>query len=312
MSAVLCVGEAMVQVTPTEGQGITSGTTFQLVVGGAESNVASLVAQLGHDTTWLGAVGDDPFGQIVTSSLEAVGVDVSKVIRDVEHKTGVYFKDVSGDKTTVHYYRQSSAASHMDSSILGEVNRTSWDIVHLSGITPALSATCDQLVRSVVVDRALGSATVSFDVNYRSSLWGLGVASKALRKYANSADIVFVGMDEAHELWGLKDATAIREFLPNPRFVVIKDADVDATEFDGNGESSVPAMQVRVVENVGAGDAFAAGWLSGYLASRSSSERLRLGHMMAAEALKTRTDSVRLPSGTTVATLLAHPESIVK
>lgn len=306
VSSLLCVGEAMVQVTPTEGRGITSSTRFQLAAGGAESNVASLVAQLGHHTTWLGAVGQDPFGEIVVSSMETVGVDVSRVLRDPDHRTGVYFKEVDGERTAVYYYRQSSAASYLGPTALQSVSHTRWDAVHLSGITPALSESCDQLARSVIVDRVLGSATVSFDVNYRKALWPQAVAAKSLMELANFADVVFVGMDEARDLWGLKDARAVRDFLPDPRLIVIKNADVEAIEFDGDEETRVQALPVEVVESVGAGDAFAAGWLSAHLESRSSSDRLRLGHMMAAQALLTTTDAVVLPPGTTVSALLAQ------
>lgn len=312
MGSVLCVGETMVQVTPLRGHGITRDTEFHLVPGGAESNVASLVAQLGHSATWLGAVGDDPFGRLIESSLAADGVDVSKVKRDKNHKTGVYFKDLSGGTTTVHYYRDSSAASHLDPSILETVASKSWDLVHMSGVTPALSDSCNQLVDSVLRKRVFGDVTVSFDINYRRSLWPVETASVSLEAYANQADIVFVGLDEARELWGLETAQAVRDLLCKPDFVIIKDSDVDATEFDGETTTKEPAVRVDVVEKVGAGDAFAAGWLSGFLSSRTRSERLKLGHLMAAEVLKTTTDSVAVPFATSVDSLLSQHRIALK
>lgn len=306
MGSVLCVGETMVQVTPLRGHGITNDTEFHLVAGGAESNVASLVAQLSHSATWLGAVGDDPFGSLIESSLTAYGVDVSRVKRDKNHKTGVYFKDLSGGKTTVYYYRDSSAASHLGPSILETVSGERWDLIHMSGVTPALSDSCNQLVDSVLRKRFFGDATVSFDINYRRSLWPVELARESLKAHANQADIVFVGLDEARELWGLETAQAVRDFLCEPAFVIIKDSDLDATEFDGSRATKEPALSVDVVEKVGAGDAFAAGWLSGFLSLRTSSERLKLGHLMAAEVLKTTTDCVALPSATSIDSLLSQ------
>lgn len=296
MNPVLCLGEAMVLVTPVVGQGIDRESRFGLVPGGAESNVASLLAKMGHVTAWLGSLGTDPFGDLVVAALAEDGVNVDYVQRDSRFRTGVYFKDFSTGSTRVFYYRNASAASMMGPSVLDEVALEQWSIVHISGITPALSESCDALVRGVLERTSLRSDLVSFDVNYRPALWPVSEAAPILQGYANRADIVFVGLDEARDLWGVDTADDVRQLLPQPRHVIVKDSDSDAVEFEYDRMFREVALSVDVVEKVGAGDAFAAGWLSGLLSSRPAGQRLQLGHLMAAEVLQNTTDSAQPPS----------------
>ena len=163
-------------------------------------------------------------------------------------------------------------------------------LTHISGITPSLSASCAALIESVL-DRAQHSDTVvSFDVNYRAALWPIDEAGPALLALARRADIVLVGLDEAEVLWGTTTPEEVRALLDAPGILVIKDGDVGATEFSAEGTVFVPAHTVDVVEAVGAGDAFAAGYLSGYLTGLTPEQRLGLGHDRAALVLQSTTD----------------------
>jgi 2-dehydro-3-deoxygluconokinase len=88
----------------------------------------------------------------------------------------------------------------------------------------------------------------------------------------------------------------VRAILSKPAYIVVKDSEHVATEISAAGTSTEPAIEVDIVEKVGAGDAFAAGWLAGYLRGESANSRLRMGHLMAAEVLKTHTDTAAPPS----------------
>lgn len=112
-----------------------------------------------------------------------------------------------------------------------------------------------------------------------------------LAELARSSDIVFVGLDEAHTLWGTTSAQQVREFLPDVRLVV-KNDDVGATDFDGENEVFVAPEPVEVVEVVGAGDAFAAGYLAATIQGESARERLQAGHNRAAHVLLSTSDFV--------------------
>ena len=275
-------------LTPTTPVALVEADVLRLDVGGAESNVAIHLARLGHPVAWASRVGNDPFGRRVVATVADAGVDTSYVATDEDAPTGVYFKDPAG--SGVLYYRANSAASRMNETWLATVPIASARIVHLSGITPALSATCADLLDAVIATAHRTGVLVSFDVNYRPQLWPVGEAAPVLLSLAERADLVFTGLDEAKLLWGTAAAVDVRRLLPGPPRLIVKDASVGATEFLGTEETFVAAPVVSVIESVGAGDAFAAGYLSAFLAELDSGAALSHGHSLAASALQSILD----------------------
>jgi 2-dehydro-3-deoxygluconokinase len=300
--SVACIGETMVSFIPSTGATLTDAASVQLDVAGAESNVAMYLADHGIDARWISRLGDDAFGRRVLERVRACGVDVSGVRIDPDRPTGLLFKDPgkSADGgTTVTYRRAGSAASALGPDVLElDAVRTA-GLWHLTGITPALSASCRALVEAALDTPGRG---VSFDVNFRPAVWRAPAANAAdpanlLRRYAQAADITFVGLDEARLLWGeqLKEPEDVRALLPGPRILVVKDGATAATAFHGQDRAVVPALPVKVVEPVGAGDAFAAGFLAALLQGRSVTHSLRSGHLTAAAALSVTGDHGPLP-----------------
>lgn len=280
---VLCVGETMVLVTPMVSTPLAEADLFRLDVGGAESTVALYLRELGHHTAWASRLGADPLGSRVLRTLADNGVDITWVRTDPTAPTGVYFKDPGTECTQVHYYRAGSAASRMSAADLSWMPLDRVDLVHLSGITPALSPPCRELVETAVSRPRTG--LVSFDVNYRPALWPVADAGPVLLRLACQADIVFIGQDEAAMLWDATTPEAVRKLIASPARLVVKDGAVGATEFSGDAGTFVATPAADVVEIVGAGDAFAAGYLSGVLRGQDSVDRLRGGHALAARAL---------------------------
>ncbi|KUO17809.1 PfkB family carbohydrate kinase [Streptomyces dysideae] len=182
----------------------------------------------------------------------------------------MYFKDPGADGTRTYSYRRDSAATTLGLELTG--------LPQLPG--PA----------------------VSFDVNHRPALWRNRSADPAvvLLELDRHAEIVFVGRDEAEELWGTAKADEVRDLLAPDSVIVVKDADHGATSYTRDGEEVfVPAPASRVVERVGAGDAFAAGYLAVLLEGRETVAALRLGHLLAAATLHSCGDvpAVLAPSG---------------
>jgi 2-dehydro-3-deoxygluconokinase len=284
----------MAVLSPPDARPLAHQRALALAVGGAESNVACALAALGHSAAWLGRVGDDPLGRRVLDDLVARGVDVSAVETDAGRPTGVYFKDPGPDGTGTYYYRRDSAAAAMDPSLTSLPLLHRARVLHISGITAALSDTCAELVTHLVSRRAVPGPVISFDVNYRPALWRHRPADAApmLMELARGADLVFVGRDEAETLWGTRTPAAVRDLLgPGGRTLVVKDAGFGATAYGTDGEETfVPTPATRVVEPVGAGDAFAAGYLAALLEARTPANGLRLGHLVAAATLSTRED----------------------
>ncbi|MFB8000369.1 sugar kinase [Streptomyces sp. NPDC056002] len=291
----VCLGETMAQVTPADGAGLEHSGELRLAVAGAESTVAQYLADLGHGAGWVSRVGDDPFGRRIVAAVASRGVDVTGVRRDAAAPTGVYFKDPGPDGTRVHYYRAGSAASRMSAADADAIDLAGVRLLHLTGITPALSDTCAALV-AALLERAAGTNTlVSFDINHRPALWSShGEAAEALLALARRADIVLVGRDEGETLWGTVTAQDIRDHIAPRGTLVVKDGAVGATEFTDGTQEFVAAPAVDVVEAVGAGDAFAAGYLSGLLDGAAPRERLALGHRLAGRTLRSIEDYVPL------------------
>jgi 2-dehydro-3-deoxygluconokinase len=292
---VVTIGETMVMLVPPEPVPLAEATELAVHVGGAESNVAAYLVALGHRVRWASRLGDDPFGDLVLARLTAAGVDTAAVTRVPGGRTGLYVKDPAAGQTSVHYYRTRSAAAGLTAATLRDPLLADCRILHLSGITAALSDTALDLVRTAVRQRAEPARVVSFDVNYRPALWPVAVAAPVLAGLADASDLVFVGLDEARELWGCATAAAVRALLPGPATVVVKDGAVGAHAIGRDGEVFVPTPRIAVVEPVGAGDAFAAGYLSGVLRGDDAEARLRLGHLVAAAALGVRGDLAPLP-----------------
>lgn len=285
---LLTIGETMALVTPTTARPLEAATDFAVDAAGAESNVASHCAQLGVKAMWASAVGDDPLGRRIVAHLTDRGVDTSRVLHDPHAPTGVYFKDPG---VGVHYYRAGSAASRMGPALLRELPIGSAQVLHLTGITPALSASCAYLVDAAIDAAYSAHVPVSFDVNYRSALWPVETAAPALLALGRRADIVFVGLDEAHTLWQCRTPEDVRALLPTAQLIV-KNADVGATGFFDDEQVFIPAPVVDVVEVVGAGDAFAAGYLTTLLAGAEPATRLQAGHDQAAQVLGSTSDFV--------------------
>lgn len=289
---VMCLGETMALVTPEEGS-LSECGLLRLAVAGAESTVAQYLSDLGHRTAWTSRLGRDPFGFRVEASLAARGVDTSLIRYDEHAPTGVYFKDPHPEGSRVHYYRRGSAASGMTAADAEALPLEGVRLLHLTGITPALSAGCAAFVGAVMEKAAQAAVPVSFDVNYRPGLWGTAEASPVLRELARRAGTVLVGRDEAEALWGTSTPARIRRHLGDNGVLVVKDGAVGATQFTAEGQPTfVPAPPVDVREPVGAGDAFAAGYLSGALRGLPAAERLLLGHRLAARTLRSLDDYV--------------------
>ena len=301
-STVVCLGEALALVPALPAAaGRPDPATAQLA--GAEANVAAGLVAAGVPAAWVGRLGTDPLGGFLLAQLAARGIETGGVLSDPTRPTGYYAKLVEpGDpepRTRMLYRRAGSAASAMDPGFLDEpavaARLDAARLVHTSGITAALSETCAALMRALLGRPRRG--WLSFDVNWREQMWPDGDPALVV-ELAGLADLVLVGADEARRVFGTDDPAALRRLLPRPRLLVIKDGDRQALAVDPDGAvMSEPALRVDVVEPVGAGDAFAAGLLSGVLAGETVARCLRRGHLGAAAVLTVSADSAPPPSG---------------
>ncbi|KOV63758.1 carbohydrate kinase [Streptomyces sp. MMG1121] len=289
----------MVTFLPSRPGRLAEVPSFDRAIGGAESNVACVLAAAGHTARWVSRVGADGFGQHLVERIAGYGVDVSSIPRDPARPTGIYFR-TAGDRGTgaheVAYYRAGSAASAMSVTNVDLTAVRAGRVLHLSGITAALSDDCRALLHTLTAPHP-GRPLLSFDVNHRPGLWRTAQGPLVLLDLARRADVVFVGEDEAEEAWGVTGGPeAIREALPEPAVLVVKQGARGATAFARESSAFEPALHVDVVATTGAGDAFAAGFLSGTLRGLPPAARLRHGHLFAAAALATPGDLAPPPA----------------
>ncbi|WP_267904568.1 sugar kinase [Streptomyces apocyni] len=338
---VVALGESMVAFHPAPvgevgwpGR-LADVESFVRGIGGAESNVACTLARAGHRVRWLSRVGADAFGDHLLAEIAACGVDTSRVSRDPTRPTGIYFRTPGAREpqaepqaepraehsaeplSEVAYYRAGSAASAMSPTNMAPAGPADGHVLHLTGITAALSADCLNLLRTLTTHHHPGAGPhrrrphLSFDVNYRPSLWSSGQPDPTvLLTLARASDLVFVGEDEAKAAWGITGGPeAIRAALPEPASLVVKQSAAGATLFtrDADGPIHEPAPRVDVVASVGAGDAFAAGYLSATLRGLPARQRLRHGHLTAAAALTVPGDLAVPPTRATADRLAALP-----
>ncbi|MER6181341.1 sugar kinase [Streptomyces sp. NPDC001652] len=367
---VVALGESMVTFLPSRPGRLADVPSFERGIGGAESNLACGLAAAGHSVRWVSRVGADGFGDHLVATVGSYGVDVSAVRRDPARPTGVYFRTAGERGTDAHevaYYRAGSAASAMSAENVDLEAVRAGRVLHLTGITAALSEDCRGLLHELTAPGA-GRPLISFDVNHRPDLWRDAEGAGVVRELARRADVVFVGEDEA---WGVTGGpSAVRELLPEPGVLVVKQGAKGATAFvspadrrgpvaqfpaplgsgsdpesqgeassparaagsrdaggergpvaqfpsplgsgtgpESRGEASsttfVPALAVDVVATTGAGDAFAAGFLSGMLRGLSVKACLRTAHLHAAATLTTPGDLAVPPARDTVDRLAA-------
>lgn len=304
MLDVVTLGEAMIQMTPKQAGMLRHARQFERFVGGAEANVAIGLSRLGHSAAWISRVGADEFGACVRSTIRGEGVDTSHVIEDEKAPTGVYFKEQRrADLIRVHYYRDGSAASRLSASDLDPAYIAQAEYLHLTGITPALSSACREATWEALRIAEEHGVAVSLDPNVRRKLWSEDEARSTLREMIPHVHTVLTGAGEATLLSGEEDpesaARALREL--GPAQVVVRLGEDGAFALAGEGDvRREPALDVEVVDVVGAGDAFTAGYLAGQLRDWGLRPSLKLGNVAGGLATTVPGDSEGIPTWTEV------------
>lgn len=301
------VGEGLAVLVARPGP-LEDSPAFDRTAGGAEVNVATVLTQLGIGTGWISRVGDDGFGRYLVRHLDERGVDTRAVYTDPARPTGLYVKergggssrptDLAAGASRMLYYRTGSAASALSPIDLAANTGLleGCELIHVTGITTALSPSATELTDALIALPRHGRL-ISFDLNYRPALWIRRVESAAdiLARQVRGSDVVFLGADEALEVFGTGDPARLREMFPQPRHLVVKNSGHSVTGYLGADRCEVPALRLQVTEAIGAGDAFAGGYLAALLQGRPHEALLRYGHLCAAAALTAAGDMAELP-----------------
>ena len=313
---VVTFGECLVAFVASTPGPLAEARTFERYVAGAEANVAVGLARLGHGVAYIGNVGSDGFGTAIVRALRGEGVDIRHLTVVEDGRTGVMFRERrSLGAMDVVYHRAGSAGSMVS---VDDVERADDDglfaarWLHLTGITPALSGSARAATtRARDLARDAG-ATISLDVNLRRRLWSEAEAASVLRDLAAGVDVVLGSPDELALIAGVDGDAPVEEAVNavaqlGPSSVVAKLGSEGALGFKSGGKAVLESGfgVPTVIDPVGAGDAFCAGFIAGRLDGVDLATALRMGNACGALAVAVSGDQTGLPDRAELARLLA-------
>lgn len=294
---VVTIGEAMLRLSPPPGISLSRATSLDVHMAGSEANVAVCLAALGRSVAWLSVLPANRLGRRVARDLTAAGVDLDGVRWEADGRLGTYYvePDTGPRGVSIIYDRAGSTAAAMGP------DRIDWDlvrgarIVHLSGITAALSEACRRTVFEAADVARSGSGLLTVDVNYRARLWPAGKARSAISAFAEGADLLICTLEDARDVFGIHGsaedaATALADSLHAKRVIVTRGAE-GAVLLDVAERATFAAVPTTIRDRLGAGDAFVAGVLDGLL-DGDVKVGVERGLTLAAVALATAGDLV--------------------
>ncbi len=313
---VVTLGECLVSFVTSEPGPLATATAFRAYPAGAEANVAVGLARLGRRVAFVGRVGADGLGTRILRALRGEGVDVSGLVVDPAAPTGVMIRERRGiGPAEVFYARAGSAGSRLAASDVsaaearGDFATARW--LHLTGITPALSPSCRAAIATALETGRAAGLTVSLDLNLRRRLWTELEAATILAELAARVDVVIADEDEARVVTGasrdaLPETLAAALLALGPALVALKLGSRGSLGLErGASPAVVPGLPVPVVvDPVGAGDAFCAGFIAARLDGLVLADALAWGNACGAAAVAAEGDQTGLPTAAELARLL--------
>ena len=317
---VVTFGESMILLLATNDLPLAAAHQFDLEVAGAESNLATGLARLGHRVGFFGRVGADTFGMRIRHELQAEGIDVQQLVADPERPTGLLIRDnPHGRPITVEYRRSGTAATALSADELPTELIAGTRVLHVTGITAALSESSLDATEQAMIIAAEAGAVISLDPNIRLRLADPERWQLIIKRLAAHAKIIFTGRDEAEIISpGVDPVTWYGEH--GAEIVVVKDGGNGSYEHQlGTGEVVHGGIRaVPLIDPIGAGDGFNAGWISAWLdgadrqTTADAEQRLRTGATVASMVVATRGDRTGLPSRAMLDQVLASGADVIR
>ncbi|ETI88952.1 MAG: sugar kinase [Clostridium butyricum] len=296
---VITIGDAMVAMCPKEKGPILFCNTFERKIGGAELNVAIGCARLGLKSGWISRLGQDDFGKHILKTVRGEGIDTSQIELVEGYQTSVYFREVmaNGDSRSF-YYREKSPTSTMTAESLDENYFRNSKVLHITGVFPSINDNNKEILLKAVELAKKNNLLISFDPNIRLKMWTKSQAREFINKFLSEVDILLVGDEEISILIDEKDTNeAIKKFHDmGIDKVVVKRGAKGAIGSDGSNIYDVAAIKPKaLIDTVGAGDGFAAGFLSAYLKGDSFEESIEFANAVGSLVVGIEGDNEGLP-----------------
>lgn len=302
MAKTILFGEPMALLIADTTGPLEEVEHFTRALSGAEVNVSIGLSRLNHQVEYLTRLGDDPFGHYIENQLKKNNIGTSMVTYDSVYRTGIQLKNrvTDGSDPYAPYYRKGSAASHISVKEIDALDLTDVELVHVTGIPPALSESAREATFRLMECAKEEGIFLTFDPNLRPALWeNEETMIRVINELAQNTDVVLPGIGECAILAGTEDVEAAADFYQNlgAKTVVIKDGSNGAYVRDGKASYRVPGYKVtNVVDTVGAGDGFAVGVLSGILEGLEMKESVLRGNAIGAIQVMNISDNEGLPT----------------
>ena len=301
MLDIVTMGEVMVQFNACTNGPLRHVVYFEKHAAGAEANFAIGMSRLGFKAGFITRVSNDEFGRYILNSLRSEGLDVSRVKIDPETRNGIYFIQrnypIPG-RSSVIYYRKGSAASKMSVNDVDPDYIKQAKLFHLTGVTPALSKSCREACLKALEIASQSDIQISIDTNIRLSLWSREEAKETLIPMLRKANIVLIEPQDAEILFGKTEPKEVADEILSmgAETVAVKLGVEGAVAYTRSEEARKPAYKVPVVDVIGAGDAFAAGFISSLMLGKPLENALEIGNAAGALVVTVRGDFENMPS----------------
>lgn len=274
---------------------------FEVRPGGAEGTVAVGVKRLGHSSGWISQLGEDEFGFYILSLIRGEGVDVSNVHMIPDRQTGVFFRErLPCGEARHYYYRTGSAFSEMGPESLDENYIASAKILHITGIAPALSKSCRKMIKSAIDIAKRHKVLVVFDPNMRIKLWRAEEARPVMEELMISADYILPGLEDLRLIYGEK--LQEKDFIKylhelGCEKIILKLGIKGALLSLPSGDEIISGYPIEnPIDLMGAGDAFAAGFISGILKGLDLKKAIDLANIVASLSIQLPGNIESLPT----------------
>lgn len=315
MNDIITIGDAMITFNPNAKGPLRFVHTFERKVGGAELNVAIGCSRLGLKAGWISRLGNDEFGKYILNFVRGEGIDVSEVKLESNYSTSLNIKEIMEDGSgSTFYYRANSPTETLTKETISEDYIKNAKLLHVTGVFPAVNPKKNvDLVLSIIKQAKQHGLIISFDPNIRLKLWNKEEAKEALVKFLPYVDIFLTGIEEAELLLGTKDPKEIIEKCKqyDIEHVAIKLAEKGSIGyFNGDYVEAESIKPKKVVDTVGAGDGFDAGYIYGVLHKWSLEKTLRFANTIGSMVVSVSGDNEGLPELDDVLIQLGEKEFI--
>lgn len=292
----------LLRLSVPSGERLETARRLDLHPAGAEANVVSLLARLNRRTLWIGALPENPLGRLAASALRSSGVNVDSILWRNRGRMATYYVEFGAPPRGIQvtYDRAHTCTTEVRPVDIDWNQLLDTRVLHLTGITPALSPSCCEIINEAVKRARQRGVFVSFDVNYRQKLWSEVDARQTLLPLIQQSDLAFCSHSDAARLFDCRGsmqemAQKLLELLQVPR-LVMSAGETGVLGWDGMEWQHEPAPRTQVIDRLGAGDALAAGVLYGWL-NDDFQASLRHGVTLAALALSQNGDMVITTEG---------------